>query len=219
MKRVISGVLLLLLLAGGYWLGQRGRYVPVANEVEKLRRDLSRDIARRIERLEKSSPTPALPERVAAPNSDEAKTLTEYEKMLCDLANEERKKRGLPQLAIDAGLVEVARGHSREMMQKGYFAHESPTAKWRTPLDRYVDAYGRSPRLIAENIYKFWVQGSAPYTLKQSDFRRAHTGWMSSPGHRANILRDAPGGGSTHIGVGIVIAKGGFWATQLFARP
>jgi uncharacterized protein YkwD len=220
--RVISGVLLLLLLAGGYWLGQEGRYIPIANQAAKLQRDLSRDITKRIEKSagsppERSLPARKLPEKVAASDLDGAKGITRYEKMLCDLANEEREKQGLPRLEIDAGLAEVARGHSREMMEKGYFAHESPTEKWRTPMDRYVDEYGQSPHLVAENIYMFQRTPST-YTLQESDFRRAHTGWMNSPGHRANILRASPMGGPTHIGVGIVVRKGGFWATQMFAR-
>jgi hypothetical protein len=63
------------------------------------------------------------------------------------------------------------------------------------------------------------VEGSALYKLKPGDFRGAHTGWMNSPGHRANILRTSPAGGPTQIGVGIVVRGGSFWATQNFARP
>jgi uncharacterized protein YkwD len=54
--------------------------------------------------------------------------------------------------------------------------------------------------------------------LTERDFRRAHEGWMKSPGHRANILRTEPLS-PAYIGVGIVVKDGSFWATQNFATP
>jgi uncharacterized protein YkwD len=144
-------------------------------------------------------------------------TIARYEKMLCDLANRERAARKLPLLKISPGLSAMARAHSREMAQKGFFAHESPTRGLRTPADRYRARFKRAPRLVAENIYK--LEGPDFYTLKPDDFRRAHKGWMDSPGHRANILRTSPAGGPTHMGVGIIVRNGSFWATQNFARP
>ncbi|MDF2441736.1 MAG: hypothetical protein JWN98_2720 [Abditibacteriota bacterium] len=143
--------------------------------------------------------------------------LSKYEKMLCDMANAERRKRGLSLLQIDPALADVARAHSREMAQKKYFAHESPTAARRTTLDRYRLKFKRSPRLVAENIYM--MRGPKFYALTERDFRRAHEGWMKSPGHRANILRANPAGGPSRIGVGIVVQNGAFWATQNFSRP
>ena len=135
---------------------------------------------------------------------------------MCDRANRERAKRGLPPLKILPSLAQVARDHSREMADKNYFSHTSPTPRLKTPLLRFQARFKKPPRLIAENIYKF--ESSGFYRLKPSDFARAHTGWMNSPGHRANILRTSPGGGPTHIGVGIVVRDGSFWATQNFAR-
>lgn len=146
-----------------------------------------------------------------------AAQIARYEKQLCDLANRERKQRGLPVLQISPVLAEVARAHSREMAAKNYFAHESPTRGRRSPQDRYRLRVKKTPRLIAENIYK--LEGSGAYRLKAGDFRNAHTGWMNSPHHRENILRTSPAGGPTQIGVGIVVRGGSFWATQNFARP
>jgi hypothetical protein len=42
----------------------------------------------------------------------------------------------------------------------------------------------------------------------------SESGWMHSPGHRANILRDA----FTHTAVGIAQHESDLWATQLFAQ-
>lgn len=143
--------------------------------------------------------------------------IARYEKQLCDLANRERKQRGLPALQISPVLAEVARAHSREMATKNFFAHESPTKGRTSPQDRYRLRVKRTPHLIAENIYK--LEGSGLYRLKPQDFRNAHTGWMNSSGHRANILRSSPADGPTQIGVGIIVRGGSFWATQNFARP
>ncbi len=143
--------------------------------------------------------------------------LSHYETMLCNLANRERKAKGLKPLKISPALADVARAHSKEMAQKAYFDHQSPDPKRRTVMDRYKLKFKETPRLVAENIYK--LEGPSFYKLGEKDFRRAHTGWMNSPGHRENILRDSPAGGPTEIGVGIVVRNGSFWATQNFARP
>jgi uncharacterized protein YkwD len=140
-----------------------------------------------------------------------------YETLLCHLVNIERMERGLLPLKINPELSAVARSHSREMMRKRYFAHASPVARRREPMDRYSRKYRRLPYLAAENIYRF--QGPPYQELKQADFRRVHLAWMKSPGHRANILMNAPLGGPTQIGVGIVVKDGSFWVTQLFVRP
>jgi uncharacterized protein YkwD len=136
--------------------------------------------------------------------------------LLCDLANKERKQRGLPTMQIDAKLAKVAREHSREMMQKKYFSHTSPTAAKRTIGERYRAQFRATPRLVAENIYMLKVTG--PRRLTEADIRRAHAGWMKSPGHRANILRTEPLS-PERIGVGITVQGGSFWATQNFSTP
>jgi uncharacterized protein YkwD len=87
--------------------------------------------------------------------------LSKYEKMLCDMANEERGKRGLPAMKIAPALADVARGHSREMMQKAYLlSHiaDCGTQERRRPLRL---KYKRTPRLVAENIYM--LQGPPIY--------------------------------------------------------
>jgi uncharacterized protein YkwD len=140
-----------------------------------------------------------------------------YETMLCHLANIERMERGLLPLKINPELSAVARSHSREMMRKRYFAHESPVSRRREAMDRYSRKYMRLPYLAAENLYNF--QGTPYQELKQADFRRVHLAWMKSPGHRANILLNAPLGGPTQIGVGIVVKDGSLWVTQLLVRP
>lgn len=106
------------------------------------------------------------------------------DKMLV-LLNEERKKDGLKPLKADPELVPVARAHSRDMFARGYFSHITPEGK--APSDRIREA--KVPFITAgENL-----------ALAQT-LVIAHTGLMSSPGHRANILHPAFG----RVGIGIL---------------
>jgi uncharacterized protein YkwD len=186
------------------------------------KRDVSPGLAQLgdgIERATRQVPSQAglFPSLGPTPKPPSGAQLSLYERRLCDLANQERRKLGLPLLKISPALAEVARAHSREMAAKGFFDHESPTPQRRTLMQRYRLKFKRPPRLVAENIYK--LEGPSFYRMSADDFRRAHTGWMNSPGHRANILRTSPSGGPSEIGVGIFVRNGSFWATQNFARP
>jgi uncharacterized protein YkwD len=97
------------------------------------------------------------------------------------------------------------------MVAKSYFAHNSPDGK--TPGDR-LTAAGIGFSSWAENIR--WV--SAPRDNVANDIMyEANTGWMNSPGHRANILNPT----MTQLGVGIYLNPGRtrYYATQVFIRP
>lgn len=139
--------------------------------------------------------------------------LTTLEKLLFESVNKARVQEGLPQLALDSALSAVARAHSAEMRDKNYFDHESPTPALRRPLDRYRLGIGKTPRLIAENIFRTW---GSQREIDKNAALQAHNSLMNSPGHRANILRSGP----TRIGIGFAAnSKGDLWVTQLFARP
>lgn len=122
-----------------------------------------------------------------------------------ELANRERATRRLGRLTIDPLLIAVARDHSREMMQKSYFDHVSPTPGKKTPMDRYLAALGSRPdyACVGENLFYCSVV----------DVERGHQALMHSPAHRDNLLYNR----YEKIGVGIQKnAKGEFWVTQLF---
>lgn len=109
----------------------------------------------------------------------------DLEQQMLDLVNEERIANGLQPLAPDPELTEVARRHSADMFNRGYFAHDTPEGL--TPFNRMRDANVRF--LVAgENL------ALAPTVSV------AHTGLMNSPGHRANILRPQFG----RVGIGIM---------------
>lgn len=145
----------------------------------------------------------AAPAKQAA--SSDSASMTQEELKFVDLVNKERAGRGLSQLVIDPLLVQVARGHSREMADKNYFSHTSPTAGIKTPLDRYLALEKHRPTwaLVGENLYYCSIV----------DVDRGHVALMNSEGHRANILE----GKFERIGVGAFIdRKGQFYVTETF---
>jgi uncharacterized membrane protein required for colicin V production len=120
------------------------------------------------------------------------------EARMLELVNAERATAGLQPLEMDPALTEVARAHSVDMFQNGYFAHESPTTG--SPFDR-INAAGITYVVAGENL------ALAP-TLSV-----AHEGLMDSPGHRANILEPSFG----RVGIGAISSPGrGTMYTQLF---
>jgi len=112
----------------------------------------------------------------------------DLEKEMLALVNEERRNRGLPELVMDNTLRDVARDHSVDMFQRGYFAHVD--AEGVTPFDR-MRAGGVTYIYAGENL------AIAP-TVSM-----AHQGLMDSPGHKENILNPS------FRRVGIGAAKGG----------
>jgi stress response protein SCP2 len=116
--------------------------------------------------------------------------------------NAERAAAGLAPLTVEARLTAAALAHGTDMAARDFFAHESPEG--RSVADR-VTAAGYAYRIVAENI-----------AAGQRDAAEVVTGWMNSPGHRANILNPE----LRQIGVGR--AAGGTYGTywvQVFGTP
>ncbi len=99
----------------------------------------------------------------------------EAEEEMLRLLNQERALQGLSELVMDETLREIARKHSVDMLQRGYFSHIDPEGN--TPFDR-MQAGGASFSIAGENL------ALAP------TISIAHQGLMNSPGHRENILLD-----------------------------
>ena len=127
-----------------------------------------------------------------------ARPRPDLEAQMLELVNTERRAAGLKPVKPDPELVQVARGHSRDMLARGYFSHYSPEGE--DLGDRLREA--RASYLSAgENL------ALAP-TLYS-----AHKGLMRSPGHRANILRPQFG----RLGIGILDGgRHGLMVTQAF---
>ncbi|MFF0200473.1 CAP domain-containing protein [Streptomyces sp. NPDC005017] len=115
------------------------------------------------------------------------------------LTNRERASAGLPPLAADPLLTRAAQAHSADMVARDFYSHTSPEGSG--PRDRAV-AVGAVRRSTGENI-----------ACGQRSAAEVVTGWMNSPGHRANILRPE----FTHIGIGFAGGgRAGTYWTQLF---
>lgn len=121
------------------------------------------------------------------------------EREMLDMVNKERSKRGLKILVWDEEIARVARLHSADMFERGYFAHENLDGL--SPFDR-MDNGGIVYKFAGENL------ALAPTV------ETAHKGLMNSTGHRENILRSEFG----RLGVGVM--DGGIYGkmfTQNFA--
>lgn len=153
---------------------------------------------------------PACQNKELPPSSPSGKApsaagMTSDELRFLDLVNHERAARHLAQLKPDPLLVQVAREHSREMYQKSYFDHLSPTPGARTPMDRYLGAVRARPAhaCVGENLFY----------CSSVDVDRGHRALMNSPEHRANILYPL----FRRSGIGIFKSDtGAFWVTEMF---
>ncbi|WP_369139644.1 CAP domain-containing protein [Modestobacter versicolor] len=136
------------------------------------------------------APPPAAPALPPAPGPGP-------EGQVLALVNVERTAAGCGPLAADAALAAVARAHSADMRDRGFFAHTDPGG---------VDPFARARAAgigyaRAENI-----------AAGQPDASAVMAAWMASPGHRQNVLDCSLG----RLGVGVAEGAGGPWWTQLF---
>jgi uncharacterized protein YkwD len=130
--------------------------------------------------------------------------LTADEALVLRMINQERQGRELAPLELDPVLIKVAREHSQDMAERGYFGHLAPAPAPTTPLDRYAAAIGRKPReVVGENIGR---SGEPVMAM-------IHESMMESPEHKANIV-DVE---YSRVGVGIyAMADGRVWVTEMF---
>jgi len=125
---------------------------------------------------------------------DKAVVRPKFEEEMLKMVNKERVKEGLKPLLADPEMTQVARQHSRDMFERGYFAHVNPEGK--NPFDR----------MKAMNIH-FSAAGEN-LALAQT-VAIAHINLMNSPGHRANILNPSFG----RLGIGIL--DGGYYGLMI----
>lgn len=126
-------------------------------------------------------------------------SVSAQEQKMLNLLNQDRKNNGLAALTIDPELCRIARIKSADMRDNKYFAHESPT-------------YGRVGEMLKRFGYRYSAAGEN--IAHHANVDKAQAAFMSSSGHRKNIL-----GSWTKVGVGIVTdANGYIYATQIFAK-
>lgn len=146
----------------------------------------------------KPAPTPVAP---APTTNDTSTSVSAYEQKVVELVNVERQKAGLSALTLDSQMSNVARLKSKDMADKNYFAHQSPT-------------YGSAGDMLSQFGIK-WSAWGENIASGQRTPEAVVTAWMNSPGHRANIMST----NFSRIGVGYVTNSNGtpYW-TQMFAN-
>jgi uncharacterized protein YkwD len=149
--------------------------------------------------------TPAFAAAQAGPRpvqKPSAEVTAQYEAEVVKLTNDQRVANGCKALRVDSRLTTAARAHSADMVSQNFFSHTGSSGS--NFVAREVAAGYPQRGASAENIA--WGYRSPKDVV---------TGWMNSPGHRANILNC----GSIAVGVGVVYNAAGapYW-TQDFGR-
>lgn len=202
MKRILVSTFLILLTISVGVYAQAGTYTVISGD-SMWRIAVKHEIG--LSELAKANPQiknlaliyPG--QKITIPNIDSIK---ELETEVIRLVNIERSNRGLQTLQQNWELSRVARYKSQDMIDKGYFAHTSPTYG---TFFKMIDSFGIKASGAAENI----AQG-------QRTPQHVMSSWMNSPGHRNNILSPS----FTQIGVGAAKdSKGNLTWTQMFIKP
>jgi uncharacterized protein (TIGR03000 family) len=150
--------------------------------------------------IEFPEPQPARVEMPKVRAEPKTLALSQLEQAIVDLTNKERQKAGLPPLSPNAALTKAARAHSANMARQGKLDHVLDD---KSPADR-VRAAGYQGFGWGENIA--FGMPTAEAVMET---------WMSSKGHRGNILNES----FNEIGVGVAVDDRGVpFYTQVFGR-
>ena len=149
-------------------------------------------------------PTPHLVQPVPPPG---VKHLKKVEDLVFAMTNRLRRIRGVAPLIRDTELRKVARAFSDDMLVRRFFGHTTPDG---VPFYRRIRShYPHWVRAVGENIWEsFGYTHNSPQTLA----KLIMADWMSSPGHRANLLDPD----YTNMGVGVSARQHMIKVTQEF---
>lgn len=127
-------------------------------------------------------------------------SITAQEENAFLLLNQDRAANGRSALTLDPSLCALARLKSQDMNANHYFAHTSPTL-------------GSAAEMLRNHGYAFTSVGEN--IAHHATVAKAQAAFMSSTGHRANIL----GSQWTKVGIGVCSDSQGYvYVTQLFVR-
>lgn len=133
------------------------------------------------------------------------KPLEAVEQRIFELTNKARWEAGLPPVALDESLRDAARGHARDMIERGFIDSINPDG---LTADDRASAVNRSAvRVIAENI-------GGGSTNDVGLIRRMAADWLANPGDREKVLRPD----ATHIGIGVMNSTTEVRAVQILAH-
>ena len=135
----------------------------------------------------------------------------EFERRVVELVNQERAARGLPPLKLVAALSAAARYHAADLGSDDYFQHDSHDRNNGT-LQRVCGAFER-----ISLWYSGWSAAAENIAAGYNSPEDAVAAWMTSDGHRSNILSP----NYSEIGVGYFSGVGKFgayWVQDFGAR-
>lgn len=149
------------------------------------------------------TPQPSIPDEPRSSTSTGDYTTlssTAQEQKLLNLLNEDRARNGLPTLSMDSELSALARTKSQDMLENGYFAHESPTL-------------GNAAAMLDDSGYDY--NGVGENIAHHANVEKADAAFLSSPAHRTIMM----GRQWDKVGIGVVEDEHGFvYVTELFVR-
>ena len=127
-------------------------------------------------------------------------SLSAQEQTAGNLLNSDRRRYGLAPLTLDTALCRIARIKSMDMRDNQYFSHTSPT-------------YGDVRSMLQALGYEY--QAASENIAHHATVEKAQAAFLSSPGHRKNVLSSA----YTRVGLGIATDPQGYvYLTQIFVR-
>jgi uncharacterized protein YkwD len=183
------------------------RESPVISDIGELDVEEAPPAPEGIPHPEKPKPTPVLK---SEPQQSEASLATQIEAEVLRLTYIERAKLGLTELANSSLLASIGRSHSADMLSRDFFSHDN--------LDGCSSSCratngGYKWRIVGENIFMMSGWDLSP----QEAAVMIVNGWLSSPGHKANMLKPE----YTESGTGIVIDidDDAVYATALYGKP
>ena len=124
---------------------------------------------------------------------------SEFEQRVIDLVNQERASRGLHPLKRSEKLTNAARYHAADMGQDNYFDHATMDREG----EKLVEKCGPWERIATYYSGANGENAAAGYHSPEAVIQ----GWMSSDGHKGNILNPA----TQSIGVGYYQGSGDFY--------
>lgn len=113
---------------------------------------------------------------------------------LVELINAERARAGVAPVTVDPLLAQAAQLKAQDMIERGYFGHNSPA--YGTP-GQLVRALGAPFGHVAENL------------ASGTDIAAAHAQLMGSPSHRHNLLNPE------FTAVGVAVVPGGPYGAMM----
>lgn len=195
MRRLSIAILVLVSLAGGWW------YVRSRPDLLMPIEDATGRVAETVrEAAGAVSAPPPLRKDEDAPNANLTVDGVFIE------TNRHRAENGRAALRHDATLDAAAEAKLKDMFERQYFAHESPTGEG--PAD-VIEAAGYAYITVGENL----ALGNF------ADDRELVQAWMDSPGHRANILEGAFTEIGIAVGRGMYEGRLTWMAVQEFGKP